>query len=151
MKNAGIIISYCICIIIVLTGSAAALCVTAPRANLRCGPGPQYKKTWEVYKYMPFEKVGVSVSGTWYAVKDVDGDIHWIYKKLVSESCRCAVVTTDNVAARTGPGTKYAKSRLNPANKYYCFRVMQKKEGWVKLKDQWGNLVWIHKKYLWIR
>jgi len=151
MKKACIIASYCLCMILTSTLDADALYVTATKANLRSGPGPEYKKTWEVYTYMPFEKVGVSVSGTWYAIKDVDGDIHWIYKKLVSENGSCAVVTTDNVVARTGPGTKYAKSRLNPANKYYCFKVIEQKGAWVKLKDQWGNLVWIHKKHLWIR
>ena len=73
-----------------LSCSAEALCVIAPKANIRSGPGTRYEVIWQVYKYMPFEKAGESASRSWYAVKDVDGDVNWISKNLATNAFRCA-------------------------------------------------------------
>lgn len=129
----------------------SALCVNVSKANLRTGPGTEYMKSWEVGKYMPFEKVGMSLSGDWYAVKDVDGDVHWIFKKLVDESCRTAVVTGDKIAVRKGPGTSYSKTSPGLVSKYHCFKVVEEKGNWLKGTDSSGATGWIHKKFLWIR
>jgi len=80
-----------------------ALCVYGSKANLRTGPGTNYEIAWEVYKYMPFLKVGMSLLGTkysksflsparqydsfkvlqrkgkWVKVKDKRGDVGWIH------------------------------------------------------------------------
>ena len=131
--------------------SAEALCVKAAKANIRLGPGTNYETLWQVYKYMPFEKVGVSVSGNWYAVKDVDGDVNWIHKKLATNGFRCAVVKKDPVNVRKGPGTRYRKIYPAPAQQYYSFRVLKKSGSWIKVKDELGRIGWIHNKFLWIR
>lgn len=128
-----------------------ALCVKAQKANLRDGPGTNYEIVWEVYKYMPFLKVGVSLLGNWYAVRDVDGDVNWIHKGLVTNRYHCAVVKTEEVNVRTGPGTKYSKSYSSPAKKYYSFKVLKRKGIWVKVRDEWGDTGWIHRNYLWIQ
>ena len=130
---------------------AGALCVNVSKANLRSGPSTKYEKVWEVYKYMPFKKVGVSLSGDWYAVQDVDGDVSWIYKKLVTEKYQCAVVKSEEVNVRKGPGTKYGKSSSGPAKQYYSFKVLKKQGRWVKVKDEWGVIGWVHADYLWIK
>jgi SH3-like domain-containing protein len=128
-----------------------ALCVSVPTANLRAGPGKEYPITWTVEKYMPFVKVGQSLNGEWYAVQDVDGDVHWIYKNLVTEKYRAAVIKADGVNIRKGPGTNYPKSSLSPGSKYYSYKVLQTKGAWVKVMGPWGTIAWIHKKFLWIR
>ena len=128
-----------------------ALCVNVSKANLRAGPSTKYEKVWEVYKYMPFMKVGVSLSGDWYAVQDVDGDVSWIYKKLVTEKYHCAVVKAEEVNIRTGPGTSYSKSSSGSAKQYYSFKVLKTQGSWVKVKDEWGEVGWIHTDYLWIK
>ena len=125
-----------------------ALCVSVPEANLRSGPGLKNKKTWEVFKYMPFKKV--SAKGDWYKVKDVDGDNHWIHKKLVTEKYKCAVVKVDRANVRRGAGLNYSKSALSPALKYDSFRVMSIKSKWVNVKDEFGDKGWIFRKLLWV-
>ena len=100
---------------------ANALCVTARKANLRSGPGTNYDVVWEIFKYMPLEKVGISLSGEWYAVKDLEGDVSWIHKKLVTSRYKCAVVNSDEVNVRTGPGTNYSESTASPGKKYLLF------------------------------
>ena len=109
-----------------------ALCVKVSRANLRTGPGTGYEIGWNVGKYMPFKKVGVSLSGHWYAVEDVDGAVLWIHKSLVTSQYRCAVVKKEKVNVRTGPGTNYDKLFLNPVEQYYSARILTRKGSWIK-------------------
>ena len=127
-----------------------ALCVSVPTANLRAGPGKEYPITWTVDKYMPFVKVGTSLDGEWYAVRDVDGDVHWIYQKLVTEKYRAAVIKEDGVNLRKAPGTNSPKSSLSSGDKYYTYKVLQTKGTWVNIMDPWGGIAWIHKKFIWI-
>ncbi len=144
----GIILIVIIFSFLVLYDYAHALCVNVPEANLRSGPGTKYEKTWEVFKYMPFKKV--TDKGSWYKVQDVDGDTHWIYKKLVTSKIECAVVKTDTANIRTGPGTNFSKNALSPALKYDSFKVVQRKSSWVKVMDEFGDTGWIFRKLLWI-
>jgi SH3-like domain-containing protein len=128
-----------------------ALCIKVTRANVRSGPSTQYDIAWEIYKYMPFEKVGVSLSGRWYAVKDVDGDVNWIYKKLLTDKYRCVVVKKEQVNIRKGPGTNYSQTPSSPVQQYYTGKVLKRKGAWVKIKDEWGDIGWIHTNLLWIK
>src|SRR3990170_658402 len=91
-------------VMVFVAGYAESLCVKAEQANVRTGPGTGYKIAWEVYRYMPFAKVGVSLSGSWFAAKDVDGDINWIHRGLVTDRFNCAVVKKKRVNMRNGPG-----------------------------------------------
>lgn len=129
--------------------TAHALCVKTAKANLRTGPGTNYEISWEVFRYMPFQKVGSSLSGDWYAVKDVDGDVHWIHSKLLTGKYRCVVVKAEEVNMRKGPGTSYSKSPLSPVKKYYSFKFLRKKGSWVRVQDEKETIGWIHRKFLW--
>lgn len=146
-----LIFAFTVLFLITFINSVDALCVKVPKANIRTGPGTNYDIAWEVYKYMPFTKVGVSLAGDWYAVKDVDGDVNWIYKNLLSGGFKCAVVKSDYVNVRTGPGTNYQESKFSPAERYQSFRVLKRQSPWVKVKDELGNIGWIHSDYLWIQ
>jgi SH3-like domain-containing protein len=127
-----------------------ALCVKVSTGNLRSGPGTEYEKIWQVHKYMPLKKVGISTSGSWYAVRDVDGDVNWIHKSLLTGQYQCAVVKSEIVNIRTGPGTIYDKKYFEPARRYDSFRVLKRKGAWIKVKDEWNDVGWIHNKFLWI-
>jgi SH3-like domain-containing protein len=126
-----------------------ALCVKASTANVRSGPGTGYEKIWQVYRFMPLKKVGISISGDWYAVRDVDGDVSWIHKTLVTDEYHCATVKSRTVNVRTGPGRNYSRKFSELAKKYDSFRILGTKGAWVKVKDEWNNVGWIHGRYLW--
>jgi len=145
-KRIGIISFF---IIFYYIESVIAICVDTDAANLRKGPGIKYVKTWQVFKYMPLEKIGKK--GNWYKVKDVDGDIHWIYGKLVTSKYSCAVVKVKKANVRKGPGTKYSKTELSPVIKYDTFKVLKIKGKWVKVVDEFGDKGWIYKELLWIK
>lgn len=126
-----------------------ALCVKVDKANLRFGPSTKHQKTWEVYKYMPFQRL--KSRKNWYRVKDVDGDIHWIYSKLVTKAYKCAVVKRPKANLRTGPGTKYSKVPWGPAQKYYAFRVLKKKGKWYHVQDAAGGKAWVYGSLVWVQ
>jgi SH3-like domain-containing protein len=136
---------------LILCSQAYSLCVDVPKANIRMGPGTNYEKAWEVYRYMPFETVGTSTDRTWYAIKDLDGDVNWIHESLVSDAFHCAVVKTSQVNVRTGPGTRYRKSALSPALRYDSFKILKRQPPWINVRDSFGNTGWIHSGYLWIQ
>jgi len=139
----------CLLALLTFTSQSFALCINVDEANLRNGPGTKYEKTWEVFKYMPFKKI--SKKGNWYKVSDVDKDTHWIYRKLATESFKCAVVKVDKANIRSGPGTGYSKSGLSPVLKYDAFKVLQIKSPWVKVIDEFGDSGWIYRKLVWIQ
>ena len=140
-----------ISVIFLLPGPAGGLCVKVPTANVRSGPGKGYDLVWQVYQYMPFERVGTSSSGGWYAVRDVDGDVNWIHKALLTNSFECGVVKGSEVNVRRGPGARYGKASWGPAREYDSFRVLRRSGQWVKVKDELGGIGWIHKKFLWMK
>jgi len=135
-------------ILLAAGGSVNAMCVNVPEANLRSGPGISYEKSWGVFKYMPFRKL--SYKSNWYKVRDVDGDDHWIHRKLVTDKYDCAVVKVDTANIRKGPGTNYQKKYLTPVIKYDSFKVLKRKGQWVKVMDEFGDNGWIFRKLLWI-
>jgi SH3-like domain-containing protein len=128
---------------------ARALCIKASEANLRQGPGTHYEKTGEGYKYMPLEKL--KRRGDWYRVRDMDGDIYWIHRKLVTDSYKCAVVKDDKANIRSGPGLTYKQLIYSPLLKYYTLKVEKTSGKWVRVIDEYGDTGWIYKPLLWIR
>jgi SH3-like domain-containing protein len=150
MRLTSIIASLVFSLLLISPVASQALCVKGSLVNVRRGPGTEYKSVWQVYRYMPFKKVGVSLSGDWYAVRDVDGDVNWIHKSVVTGAYRCAVVKSEVVNVRTGPGTRYRKKYSDPMRQYDSFRVLRIKGAWVKVKDDMNNSGWISRRYLWI-
>ncbi len=144
-----LIISIIFSCLIFISTNADALCVNAADANLRSGAGTKYEKTWEVFKFMPFKKI--KQKGNWYKVKDMDGDMHWIFKNLVTSSYRCGAAKKDKINIRSGPGTTYKKVDLSPAMKYDAFKIIKIKGKWAKVEDEFGSKGWIFRKLLWVQ
>jgi SH3-like domain-containing protein len=136
-------------LLLLLPAWADALCVSAPEANLRQGPGTRYEKLWQVFRYMPFERIGGR--GGWHRVKDVDGDTYWVFGRLVTSKYKCAVVKDGRANIRKGPGTNHAETPTSPALKYYSFKVLGTRGDWVHVEDEYGEKGWIFDRLLWVR
>lgn len=132
-----------------LASDAQAICVKASLANLRKGPGTNYQKMWEVFKYMPFRKL--RQKGNWLHVKDVDGDVHWIHKKLVTGSYKCAAVKVEKANFRSGPGTSHPQVSWSPMVKYFSMKVIRFKGEWVEVMDARGDMAWVHRSLVWVQ
>lgn len=135
-------------LMIFYSATADAICVQKDRANLRQGPGTHYKKLWEVYQYMPFKKL--KSQGDWFRMEDVDGDIYWAHKKLMTDDFKCAVIKKDDTNLRIGPGTNFPKVNGSPAPKFYVMKVLKIENNWVYGMDAIGDKVWVYQPLVWI-
>ena len=128
---------------------ADALCIKEKRANLRKGPGLNYEKLWEVFKYMPFTQLGKK--GEWLRIKDIDGDIYWVHKRLTTKSYRCAVIKQNKTNLREGPGTKFKRVLWGPVDKYFSMKVLKINKDWVRVVDAVGDKAWVYRPLVWIK
>lgn len=129
--------------------AANALCINKKKANLRQGPGLNYEKLWEVFRYMPFQQLGKK--GEWLRVKDMDGDIYWVHRRLTTKAFKCAVIKKNNTNLRTGPGTHFKKVKRIQGKKYFSLKVLKIKNNWVQVVDAWGDQAWIYRPLVWIK
>ena len=129
--------------------TAEALCVKDKKANLRSGPGKHNEKLWTVLKYMPFRKIGRE--GKWLKVKDLDGDVYWIYRTITTKAYMCAVIKNNKTNLRQGPGTKFPQVEWSPIDKYFSMKVLKIKGSWVHVEDSTGDRAWVHRSLVWIQ
>lgn len=127
--------------------SAAALCIKAAGTNLRKGPGTKFPISWQVNRYTPLLDVGQK--GGWYKVRDLDGEIHWVYKSLVSRNVQCLAVRATLASLRKGPGTQHAYAELPSVGKYYSFKKIGFEPPWYRVEDDRGGRYWIHESLVW--
>ena len=136
-------------LILILPTISQALCVNVKKANLRSGPSTKKQISWEVFKYMPLQKI--KKQGSWYKVKDFEGDFHWVFKTIITSKYKCAVVKASKANLRTGPGTKFKKADDLPSvDKYTVFKLSKIKGKWAKVTDSFGDSYWISRKLVWI-
>jgi len=135
--------------ILFINNYSHALCVNVPNANLRSGPGTKYEKIQEISRFTPLKEL--EITGNWYKVKDAAGNMYWIYKKLVTNRFKCAVVEVDVANIRSGPGKSYLTVYTSPAMKYEAFKIINNKGSWIRVKDEFGSTGWMFKDLLWIQ
>ena len=129
--------------------TAEALCVKDKKAYLRSGPGKHNEKLWTVLKYYPFRQIGRE--GSWLKVRDLDGHIFWIYRKLTTKAYMCAVIKSDKTNLRQGPGTNFPQVEWSPQKKYFSMKVLEIRGSWVRVVDSVGDKAWVHRPLVWIQ
>jgi len=129
--------------------TAEALCVKDKKAYLRSGPGKHNEKLWTVLKYYPFRQIGRE--GSWLKVRDLDGHIFWIYRKLTTKAYMCAVIKNDKTNLRQGPGTNFPQVEWSPQKKYFSMKVLEIRGSWVRVVDSVGDKAWVHRPLVWIQ
>ena len=147
MKHVTRIFVPALCIALLagaLPAAAQQLCVQASRANLRAGPGTEHRITWEVNRYMPFQQVGTE--GDWIKVKDVDGDLHWIYAPLVTDKLDCVTVSAPKANIRKKASTRSEK--WFTVEQYTSFKRTGREEKWVKIEYE-GQTMWVFAALVW--
>ena len=135
--------------LLVLGTRTEALCIKDNKANLRQGPGKHYEKLWTVFKYMPFKQL--ERKGNWLRVKDLDGDIYWVYKKITTKKYMCAVIKNNKTKIRQGPGTKFSEVKWSPIDKFFSMKVLKIKNSWVHIEDSVGDRAWVYRRLVWIQ
>lgn len=124
--------------------SGQQLCIKATRANLRAGPGPKFKVTWEVNRYMPL--LQVATDGEWIKVRDVDGDLHWVSDKVTTAQLDCVTVKAERANIRKAPNSKADTWFI--VEKYTSFHRVGQTDHWVKIEYE-GETMWVAQTLVW--
>lgn len=125
----------------------SALCIAVDKADLMAEPNSKSEVLWTVGKFTPLHEV--SQKGSWLQVQPLDGKKYWISSKLVSRKIDCAAVKVKKTILRQGPGNKFPLTDLGYAYKYDSFRKIERDDAWLKLRDDYGFVHWVHEKNLW--
>ena len=118
--------------------------VNRPEINMRAGPGTHHDALWSLVKGYPLEVIGRK--GKWYHVSDFERDKGWVYRPLTGKTAHHIVkVKVANI--RSGPG---AASRLVGKAVYgEVLRTVERRQDWVKIRQDGGLMGWISRKLLW--
>ncbi len=101
----GIALILCVSLVgIPTTHSAQEMVrVKVKSANLRTGPGKNFKKVSEVPRNYPYQVI--TRKGRWLKVKDFESFEDWIYGPL-TDRAPAAVIKVKRANVRSGPGTQ---------------------------------------------
>lgn len=135
-------------LLLLMSGAARALCVSATQANLRSGPSAKSAVTLSVGKFTPL--LELDKKGRWYKVKDVDGAVHWVYSSLVTSRIQCLIIKVSTANIRTGPGSQHPLAPYPIANRYFAFKKLDSDEAWLKIQSPSGKgPFWVHENLVW--
>lgn len=140
------IVSYAFAFMVFLASAAHAesVMVNNKESKIRSGPATSYTVLWRPRMFTPFEVL--AKYDTWYAVRDVEGDVGWIHDSGIGKES-AAIVTAEIVSVYESADTN---SRvLYQAPKNYTFKIIESKEGWHKVLDPDNETGWIADKGIW--
>jgi len=129
----------------VLPGEASSerLSVTSDIANIRSGPGTNFKVLWQIEKFHPV--VIINKQGNWYQFKDFENDRGWIHKSLLRDIE--TVITKKGCNIRSGPGTSHKIAFT--AEKGIPFKVLKRQGKWIRVQHADGDTGWIFSALVW--
>jgi SH3-like domain-containing protein len=136
-------------VVLVLSMVAVANAVTlvsvkGESVNMRSGPGENYSVLWELGKGFPLKVIGKK--GNWTKVEDFEGDVGWVYGKLLGRKAHL-IVKKKRINVRSGPGSSYRL--VGKANYGVVFKTIKVEKGWAKVKHENGLTGWIKRSLLW--
>lgn len=123
---------------------ARMVSVASEKANMRTGPGNNYRVKWELGRGYPLKVV--AAKGTWLKVRDFENDEGWLYAALTGSQPHF-VVRKKIVNIRNGPGSKHKV--IGKAAYGTVFRTVRSGKKWVQVKHESGLTGWINRKLLW--
>ncbi len=118
--------------------------VRADIANIRSGPGTNFKILWKVEKNHPIQVL--EKKGAWRRFVDFEGDRAWIYSGLLSRT-PAVIVEKSDCNVRSGPGLK--NPVIFKAERGVSFKALDKKGEWIHIEHADGDRGWIHRSLVW--
>ncbi|MBF0204433.1 MAG: SH3 domain-containing protein [Desulfamplus sp.] len=120
------------------------LSVKAKLANVRSSPKIDGEVLWQIEMYYPV--IVVEKKDGWVKFKDFENDIAWIHGSLVDNTAS-VITIKDKCNVRKGPGTD--QSLAFTVERGVPFKVLEKKDDWIKIQHADGETGWIFKSLLW--
>lgn len=124
--------------------SADRRSVAGNSVNVRTGPGTQHAIFYTVDRTYPLDVL--ATQGDWFQVQDVDGDVGWVHKTLLSK--KASVITIkNNCNIRSGPGKEHAV--LFIAEDGIPFELIERQKDWLHIRHAKGHEGWIYAPLVW--
>jgi len=145
MKWCGIIVI--LLVFYSTTALAQRMSVSSSVANIRSGPDTgKYDILWKAEKYYPIDVIKKKEG--WFYFKDFEGDKGWIHKSLVSNT-PSVITRREKCNIRSKPSTKSGAEVLFTVEAGVPFKVLETKDGWIKIQHADGDKGWVHKSLVW--
>lgn len=117
-------------------------------ANVRKGPGEEYKILWK------FTKRGIPVEllysmDNWLLIRDMDGALGWIHKNLISTRYTYALVNEFYTPLCRLPTKTEDCHKIGILSKNVILPVKHCNKNWCRLMVKDNLTGWVNKKYLW--
>ncbi len=112
--------------------------------NMRARPSPAAEVLWQLGDGYPLKVVGRK--GGWVQVVDFQNDKGWVARRFTSTTPH-SVVKAPTANLRAGPGTGYRV--LRQAEYGEVFRVLAKRNSWVRVQAEDARKGWISRRLLW--
>lgn len=119
--------------------------VNVDKANVRTGPSLNRPVTMELFNGYPLKVL--KTEKDWHKVIDFEGDSGWIFKNITRKQDTVIINAKNSVNMRQEPSTK-AKI-IASVERGVVLTVLEKKNGWTKLKHSGGTVGWIYSPLLW--
>lgn len=123
---------------------AERLAVTAPKANVRGGPGAEHAMIWQAEQYYPVKVI--ERKGPWCLFEDYEGDRGWLHQSLLGK-IETVVTVKDASNRRAGPATTHPVVLVVDAG--VPFKVLERQGAWLRVQHGDGEIAYIAKSLMW--
>lgn len=118
--------------------------IKGEKVNMRAKPASTATILWQLGEGFPLKVL--KKRRNWLKVKDFEGDVGWVFRKLTSKRPHL-IVKKKMVNIRNKPASR---SRIIGKAKYgVVFATLKQYRGWAKVKHQSGLIGWIRRDLLW--
>ena len=118
--------------------------INGEKVNMRAKPATSSTVLWELGEGFPLKVLKKKKS--WLKVRDFEGDVGWVYRRLTSKRPHL-IVKKKLVNIRKKPTSR---SRIIGKAKYgVVFATLKQYKGWAKVKHESGLIGWIRRDLLW--
>lgn len=129
--------------------TAEVLSIKSDKTSIRLSPDPKGKVLWELNTGFPVELI--KKQGDWVQIRDFENDNGWIHKSRISKASTVIVKANKNeeqsINIRSSPSLN--ASIVGTAYYGVVFSVLEKKDGWIKVRHDSGLVGWIKSDLLW--
>ena len=118
--------------------------IDRPVVHMRSGAGIQHSARWQLAKGYPLRVLGRK--NGWLKVRDFESDTGWVLGRLTAATPH-VVVKVQAANIRSAPR---ASARLVGRAEYgEVLRTLDRRRGWVRVRQHQGGTGWVARRLLW--
>ncbi|MEF7617570.1 SH3 domain-containing protein [Aquincola sp. MAHUQ-54] len=140
----SILLSCAVALLVSPMAHAREMVSVAKQVNMRSGAGTQHDALWLLEPGYPLQVV--DRRGAWLRVRDFENDRGWVYRPLTNK-VRHHVVKSKAANIRQRPSTR--APILGRAVYGEVLKTVERREGWVKVRQSGGTQGWVANRLLW--